>query len=152
MIDMVVNARETKRKTEEMSRYRIRVENSDNMPNKVRGLDVETGGYSPKQALGGYLAKNNLRYLFDDLWYRFLFEEGISIESANEFTTRERENYTSGVSREGQVYYLAKLFGHARYTRLGTKPGESFMAEEEAKLNEMPDKQVFAIFMKYYEN
>lgn len=47
-----------------MPRYRIRVDDSDNAPNEVRGLDTKIHGYSPNQALSGYLAKNNLSFLF----------------------------------------------------------------------------------------
>jgi len=132
--------------------YRIKIDETEDIPNKVRGLDIVVHGvYSHKQALSGYLSKRNLRYLFDDLYFRFINNEGVTIDPADEYTRTERKKAVSGISREGQVHYLANLFGHKRFERLGEKPLGDYLSEEEKKLDQMLDDKVFAIFMKYYE-
>ena len=134
-------------------RYSITVNDSDGIPNEARGLDVKSSGYSPKQALSGYLVNNNKLYLFEELWYRFLFEEGVNICPIDEKNKMKRGTFLSDVGKEGQVHYLTELFAHARYDKSdGTRSFDYFWAEEGAKLNKMPDNQVFAIFVKYYSN
>ena len=132
--------------------YVISFNEGYNLPNEVIGLgSVHTKADSRLQALTGFLAKNGLLYLANDLKYRFLFEDSIDIKPVNKRDATEERARSNLVSREGQIHYLSELFGHKIFDRDGEIPIGFYIEQEREKLAKMPDNQVFAIYMKYRE-